>query len=131
MGSLRRSMYGTRDAPQIWSSEVKRVMEGMGFIACAANPCVFHHPGWDTLALAHVDDFLVVGGSTALEAVKCGITREFEAKAKTLGPGDGEYREVEFLGASFPGRSRAYLMRRTSSTSGRSSRNGTCWSASR
>ena len=124
-------MYGTRDAPQIWSSEVRRVMEGMGFVACATNPCVFHHLDWDTIALAHVDDFLVMGGSMALEAVKAEITKEFEVKSKILGPGRDEYREVKFLGRILTWTEKGITYEADVKHPRRSSRSGTWESARR
>ena len=66
MGRLLRSMYGTRDAPMIWASEVRAAMEKVGFKQCTTNPCVFKHFDWDIEAVTHVDDFLLVGPRWAL-----------------------------------------------------------------
>ena len=67
VGLLKRSMYGTRDAPFIWQEEVRRVMEKMGFIASMLQPVVYHHALRKINAVAHVDDFLCTGRAADLQ----------------------------------------------------------------
>lgn len=43
VGLLKKSMYGTRDAPQIWQEVVQRVMETIGFQTSLLHPSVYHH----------------------------------------------------------------------------------------
>ena len=38
VGKLERSLYGTRDAPEIWQDELKSSMEELGFRSCLSNP---------------------------------------------------------------------------------------------
>ena len=33
IGRLRKAMYGTRDAPQVWQETVRRAMESLGYEA--------------------------------------------------------------------------------------------------
>ncbi len=99
-GRLLRAMYGTRDAPQIWQEEVKRVLQMFGFRASVTNPCVYFHEAMNVQVVAHVDDFLMCGERRHLEEIYKGLAGKFELKRKVLGPGVGETLEVEFLGRS-------------------------------
>ena len=40
MGRLKKAMYGTRDAPAAWQSEVERTMKEAGFKQSPTTPCV-------------------------------------------------------------------------------------------
>ena len=40
VGVLRKAMYGTRDAPQIWQNEVRTTMESLGFCMSILQPSV-------------------------------------------------------------------------------------------
>ena len=73
-------MYGTRDAPAIWASEVRRVFEAMGFQACKTDGCVYAHKEKDVVAVTHVDDFMLSGTRGHLEEVRQHIASDFEVK---------------------------------------------------
>ena len=60
-GKSRYSMYGTRDAPQLWMEEARRLMRELGTNECTTQPCVSYHALKYVQRLAHVDDFLVIG----------------------------------------------------------------------
>ena len=98
MGRLLRSMYGTRDAPQIWQGEVRAAMTSIGFRACRSKPCVYRHDAWCVDAITHVDAFLLVGPKWALNKVKDALQGSYELKAKMLGPDRDEDKVVNFLG---------------------------------
>ena len=93
-----RSMYGTRDAPQIWAGEVRRIFTGMGFQPCVSDPCVYHNTEMDVTVVTHVDDFLLLGSDRMLREVHRKIAAEFEVTMKMLGPEGGGERQIEFLG---------------------------------
>ena len=98
VGLVKRSMYGTRDAPQIWAEEVRRVFTSLGFQSCRTDACVYSHPGRGIVAVTHVDDFMLCGVRSELDWVFKPISAEFEVKSKVLGPDAGEDLQVEFLG---------------------------------
>ena len=62
---LRKALYGRRDAPQIWQSEVRRTLENLGFRRCALQPSVYIHDAKEILLVIHVDDFLVAASQDA------------------------------------------------------------------
>ena len=66
VGRLVRSMYGTRDAPLIWASEVKKLFLSMGFRQSRSNPSIYYHMGKKIYVITHVDDFLLVGDAKDL-----------------------------------------------------------------
>ena len=43
VGKLLKAMYGTRDAPKIWSKTVKRMMIKMGFQPSMVQPSLYIH----------------------------------------------------------------------------------------
>ena len=97
VAKLIRAMYGTRDAPQLWIEEVRRMMIGIGFKESVSQPCVFFHPSRDIQLLAHVDDFLVSGLRRDLDYVHNCLLQAFEVKCKILGPGTDEVKHATFL----------------------------------
>ena len=63
VGVLKRALYGTRDAPQLWGEDVKRKMIAMGFTSSTLQPSVYHNKEKDIMVVVHVDDFLSERGS--------------------------------------------------------------------
>ena len=98
LGRLRKAMYGTRDAPQIWQQEVQRTMEELGFRTSRSRPCVYFNDALDVQVVAHVDDFLLCGGRENLEFVYEQLSSRFELKKVTVGPGADDEKEGKFLG---------------------------------
>jgi len=98
VGRLRKAMYGTRSAPQVWQKLVSSVMSKLGFVACRVSPCVFYHKERDLRVVTHVDDFLVGGEKGELKWFQKEIKKEFDIKAAILGDEYDEQKEVQFLG---------------------------------
>ena len=98
VGKLKKAMYGTRGAPQVWQKLVKRVMTSLGFEMNEIHPCVFYHRERDMLVVTHVDDFLVSGNRSDLKWLHQMIEKEFEIKGEILGNRPGESRDASFLG---------------------------------
>ena len=61
VGVLRKAMYGTRDAPQIWHEEVEKAMRDLGFELSSLHSSVFYHRIRNVIVVIHVDDFLCSG----------------------------------------------------------------------
>ena len=40
---LRRSLYGTRDAPKLWEAFLAEQLAALGFVRGRASPCCYHH----------------------------------------------------------------------------------------
>ena len=100
IGYLLKSMYGLRDAPQIWQEVVRTMLAARGYIPLVGTQCVYVHPDSGMLVVAHVDDFLVLGSKLNLSAFLQGLQAEFECTGQVLGYGDGELQSLKFLGRS-------------------------------
>ncbi|CAE7223346.1 GIP [Symbiodinium sp. CCMP2592] len=61
VGLLKRSLYGTRDAPSNWEKAIKDALEGLGFRQGRSNPCLYFHEEKSLQLNVHGDDFTVVG----------------------------------------------------------------------
>ena len=61
LGRLRKSLYGTRDAPQRWAIEIGKTLAKLGFRESTVVPSMFVHEQRDLSMSLHVDDFLVCG----------------------------------------------------------------------
>ena len=61
VGKLRRSMYGMRDAAQLWEKTVAKELTTLGFIRGWSNGCLFYHPVRDLRTSTHGDNFSSLG----------------------------------------------------------------------
>ena len=95
VGKLKKAMYGTRDAPQIWSQVVQDAMEGLGYKQSAFQPAVYYHPDQDVIVVVHVDDFLATGDGQVLEVLYTELSKKFDIKRKMLSLEDD--RETTYL----------------------------------
>ena len=65
---LMKGAYGRVDAPYLWFMELKKGLEGLGFVSCPFDPCTFILPNVKTGATegligVHVDDGLCCGSA--------------------------------------------------------------------
>ena len=95
VGKLKKAMYGTRDAPQIWAQVVQAAMEDMGYKQSVFQPAVYYHPDLDVIVVVHVDDFLATGDGEKLEVLYQELSKRFEIKRKLLSLEDD--RETTYL----------------------------------
>ena len=56
--SLRKSLYGLREAPRIWYELLANELKSIGLKAMSSTPCVF--VGDDEIVLCYVDDLLLM-----------------------------------------------------------------------
>ena len=78
-----KSLYGTKQAPQIWHSVIKTWFESQGFVATTADRCVFVKRAADLFIFIglHVDDLLIVTNSEEfLLSFKTAIISRFSMK---------------------------------------------------
>ena len=80
VGKLRKAMYGTRDAPQIWQREVQKSMESIGFSMSILQPSVYYHRGKRMVVVVHVDDFLCSGNIDDLEWLYQSLVQKYDMK---------------------------------------------------
>ena len=67
VGLLRKSLYGTRDAPANWEAAIKAVMMLIGFQQAKSNSCLYYHAEKQIRIEVHGDDFTGVGPKAELE----------------------------------------------------------------
>lgn len=81
MGRLVKAMYGTSDAPQLWSEKVRREMVALGSQASVLHPSVFSKPDTDVHVVVHVDDFMCVGPWKELDSVYISLKNIYDLKS--------------------------------------------------
>ncbi len=78
VGRLKKTLYGTRDAPVAWLRAVRLDMKAMGFLECKVTTGVFVHPVRDIRVVTHVDDFLVAGEREDLRRLHDEMAQKYE-----------------------------------------------------
>ena len=108
VGILRKAMYGTRGAPQVWQTVVKRVMKRLGFEMNVIHPCIFYHRKRDMMVVTHVDDFLCSGDRKDLQWLTKELKKEFVIKGERIGDRPGDVEVSQFLGRTIRRTSSGY-----------------------
>ena len=98
VGLLNKSMYGLRDAPQIWQRVVHDMLTSRGFTSLSTTQCVYVNLKNDITIVAHVDDLLCLGSRRYLEEFLASLRGEYECSGDILGPADDEVKSLKFLG---------------------------------
>ena len=98
VGRLIRSMYGLRDAPQIWQRVVKDMLVKMGYKPLLGTQCMYVHPELQIVIVAHVDDFLVLGQAGQLRDLIKTLQKDYKCSGKIVGRHEGCQDELHFLG---------------------------------
>ena len=98
MGRLKKAMYGTRDAPAAWQSEVERTMKEAGFKQSPTTPCVYFNEITNVRVVVHVDDFLCIGPEEGLANLRRCLQNKYVIKFEILGAGANEKKAGKFLG---------------------------------
>ena len=89
-------MHGARDATMNWTKVYTDLALECGFEKDGSCPCNFHHPRGLAMTV-HGDDFTLAGGTKDLWWFKGMFEAKFEITAKTLGPEEGQEREIHVL----------------------------------
>ena len=97
VGVLHKALYGTRDAPQIWQHEIRRVLKAAGFRQSAAQPSVYIHDVRGILLVVHVDDFLISGDPESLEWLFDALSAEWDLKRCVLSSSPNDAHETSYL----------------------------------
>ncbi|KAJ0392282.1 hypothetical protein P43SY_006190 [Pythium insidiosum] len=86
---LRRSLYGLKQAANVWFKTIRAAFKRMGFEQCRADPCLFVHHNDDAndgaspvYVVLYVDDLLVGCKTDAqAESVRAGLAAQFTVKS--------------------------------------------------
>jgi hypothetical protein len=83
---LQKSIYGLRQAPRVWYTKLKGVLEEINFQASDADPGLFtrHDKSSTAHVLVHVDDLLLVGKPDIISSTKRLLGEKFDTK--DMGP---------------------------------------------
>ena len=58
---LKKALYGTRDASQIWQDELRSTLKELNFTESHRIPCLFWNQLTQVEVIVHVDDLMCVG----------------------------------------------------------------------
>ena len=91
VGLLKRSLYGTRDAPSNWERAIKDALEGLGFKQGRSNPCLYFHRERSLRLNVHGDDFTVVGSYNELKWLESELGKVWTVETRGIlaRPGSG------------------------------------------
>ncbi len=98
LGRLRKSLYGTRDAPLAWQKVVQGVMKELEFHSDVVAPGMYSHIRRDLRVITHVDDFLVSGSDADVRWLIKNLGERYEIKSEVFGFGANDQKEIRFLG---------------------------------
>ena len=91
-------MYGTRDASQNWENAYAAFMREIGFKQGKSTPCVFYHEYRGVRAVAHGDDFTVLGPTQGLDWFLEKIGGRYAVKYRgRLGPEQEDDKVIRIL----------------------------------
>lgn len=97
MGKLRKAMYGTRDAPHIWSVTVKQQMMSIWIESSVLHPSLYWHKkrAARSPCTVHVEDSLCIGKTSELQWMYKQLQGTHDSKCSMLEP--GSEKEVRYL----------------------------------
>ena len=74
---LKKSLYGTKQAPRTWFLKLKQCLEMQGFHQSELDPCLFIHP--DMVYIVYVDDSILIGRDRSkIEAMIADLSTELD-----------------------------------------------------
>ena len=85
---LQSSLYGTRDAPQIWQQEVSDALTKLGFQCSVFQPCVFVHKIRNVAVVIHVDHFSCSGQRDDLLWMYDELSKKYEMNTTLISQTD-------------------------------------------
>ena len=85
VGLLERSLYGLRDAPQIWKRHLVATLTTMGFSESRTMPGVLRHETRQIWLVVHVDDLLCSGYEQDLQWLRDEMKRHYVLKTQMIG----------------------------------------------
>ena len=91
---LRRHMYGTCRAADVWQSEYSGALVDLGFCQGTSSACVFRHEERQIMVRVHGDDFTCSGARPQLQWLEAGLRAEYGLTVGArLGPGKHDDHE--------------------------------------
>ena len=85
VGLLERSLYGLRDAPQIWKRHLVGTLRTLGFAEAPTMPGVLRHDSKRLWVVVHVDDLLCSGHPNDLQWSGDEMQKHYVLKTQLIG----------------------------------------------
>ena len=96
-GLLLKSMYGTRDAANIWQRDYTELLLQHNFTRNTAWPSIFYHRDMDVRLLVHGDDFVVLADDPGQKFLKEVLQKKYELRVDgSIGKGE-QHQEFTVL----------------------------------
>ena len=106
VGRLKKALYGTRDAPQLWQKELASTLKDLGFKDSRLHPGFFYHQGRDIALVSHVDDLLIGGTSKDFNWVIKSIEKKNDIKETDI---ENAKDGLKFLGRRIERQGNGYV----------------------
>ena len=87
---LKRSLYGLRDAPQIWKKHLVNTLRANGFEESPTMPGMLKHSARGVMVGVHVDDVIATGHRHQLKWLETCMRHVYEHKTRHIGPDDDD-----------------------------------------
>ena len=96
---LKKSLYGTRDAPRNWEFEYADFhVNELGFTRGISSPCAFYHKEKNLRVVVHGDDFTVLGADRELDWYRREMQKKYSLKVRgRLGPEKRDDKSIRIL----------------------------------
>ena len=87
VGLLNKSLYGLRDAPQIWQDHISGTLKQAGFEECPTTVGIYRHRTKQIALAVHVDDVLATGSADDLNWLRDTLLKCYKVKSLLIGEG--------------------------------------------
>ena len=94
VGLLNKSLYGLRDAPQIWQEHFSNALVQLGFEVAPTTVGLMRHTEKGIVLACHVDDVIAAGCLGSLEWLSRELKKIFELKCELLGESHGKTGKI-------------------------------------
>ncbi len=77
---LNKCMYGLSQSGRAWNRKIDKFLRSLGMIRSKAVPCVYYDLAKERIVTLYVDDMLIYGTRSEINAIKRALVKEFEAR---------------------------------------------------
>jgi hypothetical protein len=80
---LLKGLYGLKQGPLVWNSELDNFLKSIGFVPTVSDPCLYYRTSDSTYLIVWVDDIILATPSTSnMTKLKQQITKKFPCHDK-------------------------------------------------
>ena len=96
-GSLRRCLYGTRQAARSWQREIEKGIKAAGMVVGKMSKGSFKSPREKLVGVVHGDDILLAGPRSLVGAARKSLRKRHETREQMMGAGPTDASEIVIL----------------------------------